>query len=142
MEYKILEDYDVFVEGDVLTEQKDGTFKMERKDAVNGYSYTCAVTVSKRYIDDLVSKGIAQDVCDIKATEAYETAIVERNRIEDKLTQYTLFLKRMKDTYEQDRLDAVEAYTDGDLSVNEYKQATTVYDNLIKFIDSSIKYLA
>lgn len=149
LEYEILKDYDVLLKGDVLTQQLDGTFGVDRKDKSNGFTFTCSIRVAKAYLDKLVKAGVAADSCqlqkDAKAKqEKVESlkASIRLAQLNDKIEQFMQFSAYMRSTYEQDKLDVQESYTDGDVSVNEYKQAVTVYDNLIKYIDQSVKYFA
>lgn len=144
--YNVVKDYECLCKGDVIKEQEDGSYVVEyTNNKVQGVNYSCKIKMNQNYLDTLIKNGVAE-LIQFKSTTKYDSnyKILKENydKLNTKYVDYVRFLNDMRNAYEQDKMNAIEAYTDGDLAVNEYKQSVTVYENLLKFIDVSLKKLA
>lgn len=139
--YLILQDHDALVKGDEFVENENGMFTNTKTTKIGNANYTCTVTLNPAFLASLTTQGIAELVC--PKIKQVDTATKEQiNQLGERIKRTTNFLLDMRNAYEGDHMDVVESYTDGDTSVNEYKQATTVYANMIKLIDATLKKLA
>lgn len=155
--YKVLEDYEMLTKDLVLNENGDGAYTAETSEKTNGITYVMKIKVDQNYMDSMIANDIVVQVDRFgtpitntvnslfesvtKAEENTKWLTKSFNDLNIKYQDYVKFLYKMKEAYEQDRLDAIETYTDGNLAVNEYKQAVTVFDNLLKFINVSLNKL-
>lgn len=128
MTYKVIKAFDEFEKGDILLENKNGDFELNKSNVKDGYVEEITITVNKDFIDEAIEDG---NVVELQEEQEED----ESCDCCDKLERVKLLVDTLIETYEEDYKNMVEAFEQGDVQPCVKIEAETVYYNLTKVLN-------
>ena len=128
MTYKVIKAFDEFEKGDILLENKNGDFELNKSNVKDGYVEEITITVNKDFLDEAIEDGNI-----IELQEEDESCDCCDKC--DKLERVKLLVDTLIETYEEDYKNMIEAFEQGDVQPCVKVEAETVYYNLTKVLN-------
>lgn len=126
MTYKVIKAFDEFEKGDILIENKNGDFELNKSNVKDEYVEEITITVNKDFIDGAIEDG---NVIELQEEEDESCDCC------DKLERIKLLVDTLIETYEGDYKNMIEAFEQGDVQPCVKVEAETVYYNLTKVLN-------
>lgn len=125
MTYKVIKAFDEFEKGDILLENKNGDFELNKSNVKDEYVEEITITVNKDFIDEAIEDG---NIIELQEED-------ESCDCCDKLEKIKLLVNTLIETYEEDYKNMIEAFEQGDVQPCVKVEAETVYYNLTKVLN-------
>lgn len=125
MTYKVIKAFDEFEKGDILLENKNGDFELNKSNIKDEYIEEITITVNKDFIDEAIEDG---NIIELQEED-------ESCDCCDKLEKIKLLVNTLIETYEEDYKNMIEAFEQGDVQPCVKVEAETVYYNLTKVLN-------
>lgn len=125
MTYKVIKAFDEFEKGDILLENKNGDFELNKSNIKDEYVEEITITVNKDFIDEAIEDG---NIIELQEED-------ESCDCCDKLEKIKLLVDTLIETYEEDYKNMIEAFEQGDVQPCVKVEAETVYYNLTKVLN-------